>query len=355
MKLSLKISFFVTLFITIIIYCFIDNELPFLFIIELFYLILLALEKIILPLCDVDKTGINKHEYYREELSNYSPFINAILLNKDISNADVIAAMFLYLEDKGYDGSKMYYNDNLLPHELDFIQNQDFYLSYFKEKIYSNKDLIRFKKIIIDDMIKENIFIEKKRNLYVDKIDLISLLFVMAHIILVSKLFPNISGNNYVIIELFHNIILLSIYFCSYILNLSVIQILTSKGKKYYGELLASRKFLKEFSVISSRDIEEKSLWNSYLYNAILFNLQGKLDMDAKEYYKGLLSKNNYYINKKHDGLILILAVFILLFPWISLYFKGAWFLKFILHDFINVCLIGIFISKSVSYQFFSN
>lgn len=96
---------------------------------------------------------------------------------------------------------------------------------------------------------------------------------------------------------------------------------MTSKGKKHYGELLTTRNFLKDFSVISSRKIEEKSLWNSYLYNAILFNLQGKLDEDAQGYYKNLLSKNNYYINKSNKFYWLVLATIILL-PWVLLFFK---------------------------------
>ena len=194
--------------------------------------------------------------------------------------------------------------NNLLPHEIDFIKNKYFYLVYFKEKDYNNKDLMRFKKLIIDDMIKENILIEEKRILYVDKIDLISILFVMMHFNLVAKLAPNLSVTLFIIIGLFYNITWFTIYIINYKLNLSIVQILTPKGKKYYGELLASRRFLKEFSIISSRDIEEKSLWNSYLYNAILFNLQGKLDKDSYEYYKSLLSKNNYYTNKKNNFLV---------------------------------------------------
>lgn len=355
MKLILRISLFVILLTAIIINYFIDNKLLFLFIVELLYLILLVFEKIILPLHIINKTGINKNKYYRDELSNYSPFINAILLNRDIFDADVIAAMFLYLEDKGYDGSKTYGNYKLLPHELDFIQKQDFYLSYFKVKDYTNKELIKFKKLIIDDMIKENILIEEKRNIYIDKIDLISLLFIVIHLILFSRLFPDMSGNNYIIIELFYNILWFLIYICGHMLNLSIIQILTPKGKNYYSKLLASRNFLKDFSIISNRNIKEKSLWNSYLYNAILFNLQGKLDKDAQEYYKNLLTKNNYYINKRYGVFLLVLTTFIVLLPWALLYFKGNWWFRFILQDFINAYIIMRFISKSASYRFFSN
>ena len=346
MKLSLKISFLLTLLISIIIYFFIDIKLPFLFVLELFYLILLALEKIILPLYNTNKIGINKKQYYREELSNYSPFINAIILNRNIFDADVIAAMFLYLEDKGYDGSKTYQNDKLLSHEIKFIQKQDFYLSYLKEKDYANKDLAHFKKIIINDMIKENILLKKNSILYIDKIDLISFLFIMIRIIFTPQFLD--PENEYIIIELFYNIIWILIYVFSYIQNLSIVQILTTKGKEYYAKLLASRKFLKDFSVISSRNIEEKSLWNSYLYNAILFNLQGKLDDDAKQYYKVLLTKNNYYINKNFERYILIITSVILIFPWISLYFNGNLAFKIFLQNFINAALIIYLASKKL-------
>lgn len=355
MKINFKKILLIILLIAIISCYYFGNNFQFLFIIELLYLILLVFEKIILPLHGIKINGINKNKYYRDELSNYSPFINAILLNRHIFDADVIAAMFLYLEEKGYDGSKTYRNNNLLSHELDFIQKQDFYLSYFKSKDYNNKDLIKFKKLIIADMIKENILIENKRNLYVDKIDLISLLFVMIHLCLFAKLAPNSLGNNYIIMECLYNIMWFSIYVSGHVLNLSIIQILTPKGKKYYGELLASRKFLKDFSIISSRNIEEKHLWNSYLYNAILFNLQGKLDIEAQRYYNSLLSKNNYYINKNHDFLWVILTTTILLLPWVLLYFNGNWSFRFVLQDFINAYLIIQFASKSASYRFFSN
>lgn len=354
MKINVKNILLIISLITIIICYYFGNDFKILFIIELLYLILLALEKIISPLHSINKTEINKSKYYRDELSNYSPFINAILLNRNIFDADVIVAMFLYLEDKGYYGSTTYQNDNLLPHELDFIQKQDFYLSYFKAKDYTNKDLIKFKKLIINDMITENILIKNKRNLFVDKIDLISLLFVMVHLILFAKLEPNLLENNYIIMEFIYNIMWFTIYISSHILNLSIIQILTPKGKKYYGELLASRKFLKDFSIISNRNIEEKYLWNSYLYNAILFNLQGKLDKEAYRYYKSLLSKNNYYTNKNYDFLWTALTTAITLLPWILLYFKGNWEFKFFLQDFINAYLIMSFISKSASYRFFS-
>lgn len=93
-------------------------------------------------------------------------------------------------------------------------------------------------------------------------------------------------------------------------------------------------------------------MWNPYLYNEILFNLQGKLDEDAQGYYKSLLSKNNYYINKSNKFYWLVLATIILL-PWVLLFFKANWF-RIIIINYVRIELIMILISKTASYRFFS-
>ena len=350
-KYNIIISLIITLIITPIVYLYVDNKFPIIFIIELFYLIVLLLEKIVMPIHKTKKSGINKNRYYREELNNCSPMINAILLNKNIFSADVIASMILYLEEKGYDGNKEYKNDSLLPHEQAFIKNKDFYLSYLKNKDYNNKELLAFKKMVINDLKKEGI-IKEGGKWFINKIDALTIIFIFIKIIFIpTYLNENLEFNTYAILELVNSSIWILIYFLHHILNLSVIEMLTSKGKEYYGKVLSSKRFLKDFSVISSRGIEEKELWNSYLYNAILFNLKGKLDNDASEYYKKLLMKVDLYTNKNKDTIETIIVFAVLLFPWVYLCIASKMRFILMLHDWINSGIIMTLIGNATNYQ----
>ena len=65
------------------------------------------------------------------------------------------------------------------------------------------------------------------------------------------------------------------------------------------NELYASKEFLTDFSIISQRSIKEEALWNSYLRNAILFDLKGNLDKEATEYYHKIISNYSCYSPNK--------------------------------------------------------
>ena len=64
---------------------------------------LLFLEKIYIPIKKINRYRINKLEYYRDELNEYSPLIIAKILDKDIYDQDVIVAMLLYIDEKELD------------------------------------------------------------------------------------------------------------------------------------------------------------------------------------------------------------------------------------------------------------
>jgi hypothetical protein len=66
----------------------------------------------------------------------------------------------------------------------------------------------------------------------------------------------------------------------------------TEKGKEIQYQLIGLKNFLTDFSSINNKKIEEIKLWDEYIIYAIIFNLKGKLDIEAFKIYKK-------YINSK--------------------------------------------------------
>ena len=90
------------------------------------------------------KVKIEKIRYYREELDEYSPMMNAKILGKDIFDSDVITSMILYLEDKGWDGNTEIAEDNkaFLKHEKLFIKEIKAIFLYLQNR-RENKEKIK--------------------------------------------------------------------------------------------------------------------------------------------------------------------------------------------------------------------
>ena len=93
-----------------------------LFLYSCIYLLILFLDKIYNPIKKLRKNRITKLDYYRDELNEYSPLINAKILGKDIFDQDVIVSMLLYLNEKELDNN----SSALKPHEKEFIDKKDF-------------------------------------------------------------------------------------------------------------------------------------------------------------------------------------------------------------------------------------
>ena len=57
---------------------------------------------------------------------------------------------------------------------------------------------------------------------------------------------------------------------------------LSSVGLDIYGKLLGLKNFLKEFSVIDERKIDELLIWDDYLIYSVMFGLNTKIVDDFK-------------------------------------------------------------------------
>lgn len=71
----------------------------------------------------------------------------------------------------------------------------------------------------------------------------------------------------------------------------------TQKGVEIQNKLAGLKNYIKDYSDLENRNIDEVILWEEYLIYAIIFNLKGKLDKDATELYNKLISSNKMLIN----------------------------------------------------------
>ena len=289
------------------------------------YLLLLFLERLYNPLKIIKKNKITKIKYYRDELDYYSPLINAKILGKNIFDQDVIVSMILYLEEK----QKNNEISKLMPHEKEFIEKKKFIFHDLKNKVntaYLDATLKRHIEDLIEDDMKSLSLIDnsyKENTGYLKKTDILTFLLFMVNIICTlmitnSIIYPKSLLTFIFVFELIVNLTWITIYEVSISLNLIFKMNLTENGRIYCEKLNASKKFLKDFSLIGKRTIIEEKLWGSYIRNSIFFNLKGKLDEDAKKYYKQIISKYEYKENYKLkiNKLINILGTIIIFGPW---------------------------------------
>ncbi len=65
----------------------------------------------------------------------------------------------------------------------------------------------------------------------------------------------------------------------------------TQKGYDIYIKILGLKNYIKDYSMISERELEEMSIWEDYLIYAIIFNNISNLNKDALKFYNKLFGK----------------------------------------------------------------
>lgn len=322
---------------------------------------LLFLEKIYIPIKRINRYKINKLEYYRDELNEYSPLINAKILDKDIYDQDVIVAMLLYIDEKNLDKN----STELLKHEKEFIDKEKFIFHDIRNRqntlLYENTTLKEYIEDLIEDDMRDLKLVESEcYSKHDQKTDILTVLFFFINIFCLCKIiqYPNDVLNNIFIFEIIINLTWMIIYSINTFLNLTFKMNLTEKGIIYLSKLNGSKKFLKNYSIINKRTVKEEKLWGSYIRNAIFFDLKGKLDVDAKKYYKQILDKYKYkeFWKLKLKKIKYIITTNIVLIPWFILLFvqntnTDKMLFNFILSNFIiNPFILNFFINKEIFF-----
>lgn len=328
------------------------------------FLFLLVKIKIIQPINIIRKNKVEKVFYYREELNDYSPLIYAKLLGKDIYNSDSIIAMILYLRNKGWNQNDNNVDDmKVMDHEKFFIEKSKFIFGdlYSNENShYNNKTLKQaLEDFVEEDMKKEGILKTKYSKKRVEIIDFITWIFFIANGIFLAEISEKLKGNSIIILQIIEgiiNLIWITTYFINLQFKLFFIQNLDKKGSQYLAKLKASKRYLKEYSLVADRKIENEIVLGAYIRNAIFFNLKGNLDKDSEEYYKNIISLygyKDYKNNIEYKEKIYTIIIFIVtLLPWFFIFFMGDFTMKMILASFIvNPLIFLVFMGKRLFFK----
>ena len=153
------------------------------------------------------------------------------------------------------------------------------------------------------------------------------------------------------IIYITTTIIWITIFIIHIYLKLSLKSIITLKGYEYIIKLLAQKEFLDEFTIISSRGIEEQKLWKHYIYMAILYGLRGKLDDEAKTFYIDTIKQVSYDDRYKTipTNLFTVIMLSICYLPFLVVIFSsmdGPLLLRLFDFNFILVLIMFFYLLK---------
>lgn len=276
------------------------------------------------------KKKVNKMDYYRDKLDDYSPLMCSKLLGKKLYDKDSITSMILYLREKDYieigeNNTFIIKNRDLMrEHEIFFVENSKFIFTDLYHKTntkYSDRyNLLEYlEKLVNDDLINEGLIKDEINKIGIQYIDMLPFIYIIVSVIILLK--PGqisvYTTNIITFIFFIVNVSWMTIYIIHTILKLSLKRVKTDIGYEYTIKLLSQKKFLKEFSTISKRSLKEEPLWEYYIRAAILFDLKGVLDDDAEKFYKHIIKNYGYDESFIKSNKLDAIIPFILYLPWI--------------------------------------
>lgn len=235
-------------------------------------------EKIYLKLNEPKNKDI-EIKYYRELIEKYS--IGAIIkcYGKEIDYKDQLVATLLRLsltnKIKIYNERIEVINEEgLSPSEKMFIKACKGVLVYSKSEIKSEIDKDNCNDALQTDLFNKNT-INKSTTKY----------YTFGLILWLINWFFDINqiGNGIILLIFIANFILIP--FSLFAVRYKTIIYRTEKGKETQYKLIGLRNFLKDYSNISDRKLEEITIWNEYMIYAIIFDLKGKLDSESYNMY----------------------------------------------------------------------
>lgn len=230
-------------------------------------------------------------EYIRELPNKHSITMNAYLYNKKLNVKSMIMAMILKFKDLDIISIEKVENKIVCKpkehsNELKISTSELYIYNWLiaqDKSGYSQKGFIEQVQKELDDspLIKEST-------------KGIMIIFLLISMIPICQILGYISYDNYLSIFM-----IISFVFYVYIIRVSMFSKLrgdyAKAGKKEHYNLLAFYKFIKDFTILSEREIEEYPLWKEYLQYAILFDinnnykLKDDLNLLTDEEFKSFL------------------------------------------------------------------
>jgi len=207
----------------------------------------------------------NALERVVKEISNkYSPAICSLLYNEKIEAYSAYTATILDLEHKGY--LKIRKNNNnyaidVLKKDYDKLNKHE----KFVMRCICNEeafDIIKFKNNIFEDAISLNVI---EQNESKDKRDMLVLILMIVFFAIIIA---------FIFFHMYLSIILIILVMSFIVIagtNLYIEDkyILTAQGKKLKKQVMGFKYYIKEYTLLEKRDIEEKELFKDYIAYAL--------------------------------------------------------------------------------------
>lgn len=240
-------------------------------------------------------TIINKidFKYYRDILEEYSPAMLSFILDGTEFDKD-LSASIIYLINKGYLELKDDYtikkvekDCSQLSKDLQIIYNSDVnkLLAFRKIRTKSNDEklqahiasetMIEWMEQIEKQTVKAGLVIERK------KYKITSILSILCILEVIYTLCFKFYGLFF--FSCFLVLLLLLLKFWAYDKNKWV---KTQKGYEVYKKIIGLKNYIKDYSLLSERELKEIAVWEDFLIYAIIFNNISKLNKEAMELYK---------------------------------------------------------------------
>lgn len=232
-------------------------------------------------------------KYYRDIIEEYSPAMLSFILDGTEFDKD-LGASIIYLINKGYlelqeDNKiiKTNKDNSKLPEDLKIICNSDVnhLLAFRKLKQKSIKEeqqaqiASKTARHWMEQVEKETeeagLIIERK------EYKITSILSILCIIEAIYTLAINNDG--LLVFSCFLVFLLLFLKLWAYDKNKWV---KTQKGYELYKKVLGLKNYIKDYSLLSEKELKEIAIWEDYLIYAIIFNNTSKLNKEALEFYK---------------------------------------------------------------------
>ena len=253
------------------------------------------------------RNDMEKHEYYREILKEYSPAILSLIYNRKIKYSDTLVVTILDLKLNNYidieeKGIKILKKDekNLLPNQ-----------KYLYEKIYNKKNRKNFVSFQdVSNIFSVSTFKQEWKNeikkeaeekkLCSSKIvifDIIEKISVLSFFILIGILMfiaigsegiaiddNNIDQVSYLVLAFIHCALIFCVNYLSRFKQ-RIFFVRTKEGVKLQCKMCGLKNYIKEYTQLKEKKLEELLLWENYLLYAIIFDIKGNLNNEAQKLY----------------------------------------------------------------------
>ena len=236
-------------------------------------------------------------DYYREIMHEHSPALLSFILDGTEPNKDLIASI-IYLVNKGYleftaenNVQRTEKDERDLPEDLQFICNnikemldtENTKTQTLKSGLEVRRSTalsIKWVEILEKQAKEKGLVTERTEYRLTSFLTIICLLEIPYTMILEDTLLGMFCG--------FIVFVLMLLKTGAHSENKWV---KTQKGFDIYTKIIGLKNYLKDYSMISERELKEISIWEDYLVYAIMFNNTSNLNKEAMELYKKLTGK----------------------------------------------------------------